>query len=45
MPKNAAKGLFGAVTRNALKNYQKAAGLPQSGKLDAATRAKVNSEQ
>jgi peptidoglycan hydrolase-like protein with peptidoglycan-binding domain len=37
-------GFFGAFTKDALKEYQKANGLPVTGKLDEATRAKLNAE-
>lgn len=42
MPKGIKKGLFGATTSKALKAYQKSVGLKQTGTLDVATRAKIN---
>lgn len=37
-----ANGSFGKTTVKALKDFQKASGLPQTGKLDVKTRALLN---
>lgn len=41
IPTGINKGYFGALTKTALSNYQKTAGLKASGILDAATRDKL----
>lgn len=38
-----ADGIFGTATRDALKQYQAARGLPQTGKVDEATAAAITS--
>lgn len=42
--KGLAGGFFGPATELALKEYQKANGIPDTGKIDSATRAKLNAK-
>ncbi len=41
MPRGAAKGYFGTLTRLAVAAYQKSVGLPSSGVFDLTTRARL----
>jgi peptidoglycan hydrolase-like protein with peptidoglycan-binding domain len=44
MPKNTPKGLFGAVTKNALIKYQKSVGLQPLGQFGPATKTNVEKD-